>query len=383
MISRSNGTAFQGAYVIARRVGDPRLTAVGVASGARYASSSSSPSLKGLFEIPGLPPGDYTVEIEQIDPSFTGGSSVGPVDPPATLPGPAEFWNGANESGTSTDVPSEASVIAVGAATAIGSINLVINDGTTGVSTATATPAPTATRTPTPVRTATRTATPVATATATRTATPSATGTAARTATPGAGATETPGPTATPTANGALTCGAVPEAGCRKPTAPQRAALMLKDRDLDTRDTLRWKWTRGAATVKGDFGDPLTTTSYALCVYDETAAGQALVLSADIAASGLCAGRSCWQENTRGFRYTNREGTAGGVTSLTLKAGDEGKAQIALKGLGTALAMPTLPFTQDPRVTVQLKNDLGLCWDATFSAPATKTTDTEFRDKSD
>src|SRR6185369_3841047 len=85
-IFRSDGTPFQGAYVIARKVGDPRLTAVGVASGARYASSASNAALKGLYEIPGLPPGDYTVEIEAIDPSFTGGSGVGPLDPPATLP---------------------------------------------------------------------------------------------------------------------------------------------------------------------------------------------------------------------------------------------------------------------------------------------------------
>ena len=68
-VLRSDGmTPFQGAYVIARRLGDPRTTAVGMASGARYfpsvAGGPPSPSLQGFFELPGLPAGSYTVEVE-------------------------------------------------------------------------------------------------------------------------------------------------------------------------------------------------------------------------------------------------------------------------------------------------------------------------------
>jgi len=104
-IFRADGvTPFQGAYVIARQVGDPRLTAVGYASGARYFPSNTggppAPALRGLYEIPGLPAGSYTVEIEPVSHFFTDGSSVGPLDPPAALPGLPEFYNGANEAGT-------------------------------------------------------------------------------------------------------------------------------------------------------------------------------------------------------------------------------------------------------------------------------------------
>jgi hypothetical protein len=45
--------------------------------------------------------------------------------------------------------------------------------------------------------------------------------------------------------------------------------------------------------------------------------------------------------------------------------------------------MPLLPLVQDPTVTVQLKNDAGICWDADYSPPALRNVQSEFRDKSD
>jgi hypothetical protein len=45
-ITRSDGAPFQGAYVIARNVGNPRLVAVGVTSGARYRTGRSSRSIR-------------------------------------------------------------------------------------------------------------------------------------------------------------------------------------------------------------------------------------------------------------------------------------------------------------------------------------------------
>jgi hypothetical protein len=112
---------FQGANVIVRLVDDPateedesRRVAVSVVSGYLFTgnpgqsvtanlqpasenntngspSGSRTPALIGSYEI-SVPPGTYTVEVESIDPSFTGGSSVGPLDPPATVNAP-KFWN--------------------------------------------------------------------------------------------------------------------------------------------------------------------------------------------------------------------------------------------------------------------------------------------------
>ncbi|HIC05103.1 MAG TPA: hypothetical protein EYO65_06245 [Nitrospirales bacterium] len=128
-----NGTTpFQGANVIARRTGDPIHDAVSYVSGALFSNTfgggSSDPAFKGLYTIAGLPPGDYTVEVEQIDPTFTGGSSLNPLDPPAMLPGPEEFYNGENEAGSmGLDDPSEATTITVAAGAIVDGIDILFN----------------------------------------------------------------------------------------------------------------------------------------------------------------------------------------------------------------------------------------------------------------
>ena len=100
----------QYANVIARRVdtggNEDRRFAVSVVSGFQFGTcrgnpitdpsgndcgssgGSSTAAHIGASEIP-LPPGDYMITVESIDPQFTGGSSVGPGDDPIPLPGAA------------------------------------------------------------------------------------------------------------------------------------------------------------------------------------------------------------------------------------------------------------------------------------------------------
>jgi hypothetical protein len=96
----------QFANVVARRVdaggNEDRRFAASVVSGFRFRACHPNPitnppdsdclpggsdvaSHIGLYEIP-VPPGNYTIQIESIDPQFTGGSSVGPSDFPLPLP---------------------------------------------------------------------------------------------------------------------------------------------------------------------------------------------------------------------------------------------------------------------------------------------------------
>ncbi len=93
-------TPAQGYNVIARRVGDPRRTAVSCVSGFLYTAGAGNPfvpdetdtdllygsrdqSLIGYYDLPGLPPGDYTLEVEAINNSadypFVDSSGVGPI----------------------------------------------------------------------------------------------------------------------------------------------------------------------------------------------------------------------------------------------------------------------------------------------------------------
>ncbi len=127
------GAPFDGAFVIARNLDDPRHDAVGYASGARFVPGSADPgaaALSGSYVLAGLTPGaDYTVEVEAISPLFTGGSSVGPLSPPAVLPGPPEFWSGADEAGTDPpDDPSAPGVpIPVSAGTIVTPVDVILN----------------------------------------------------------------------------------------------------------------------------------------------------------------------------------------------------------------------------------------------------------------
>jgi hypothetical protein len=158
----------------------------------------------------------------------------------------------------------------------------------------------------------------------------------------------------------------------------------MKDRLVGRNDLLTWKWTKGGATLRVDFGDPTATTSYALCVYDATGGSPALVAQVDVPAGGAsCAGRPCWRATKRGFKYVDRSGARDGVTWLLLREGFDGAAYVTLEAAGANLPMPALPLVDDPRMVVQLRNDLGRCWGAEFSAPAVRNAAEEFRDKSD
>ncbi len=101
----------QDVNVIARRVdtgaNEDRTNAVSVVSGFKFTADQGNPILGtpgsgsgsllpgdiGLFEIP-VPAGNYTIEVESIDPSFTGGSSVGPFSFPIPMPGTAPAPSG-------------------------------------------------------------------------------------------------------------------------------------------------------------------------------------------------------------------------------------------------------------------------------------------------
>jgi len=105
-------TPAQGVNVIARNTNSPRRNVASAVSGFLFTGNpgqtvtclnpaaptrqtcsnlgdpfgSRDPALIGHFEIP-LPPGTYAISIESVFSGFSGGSSVGPLDPPIPAPG--------------------------------------------------------------------------------------------------------------------------------------------------------------------------------------------------------------------------------------------------------------------------------------------------------
>jgi len=180
----------------------------------------------------------------------------------------------------------------------------------------------------------------------------------------------------------AQTCDPAPLPGCRQPTVENKALLLLKDKGEDKKK-LVWKWLKGDATALEDFGDPTTSTTYTLCIYDETNDVPSLSLTAAVPPGGICDGDPCWSTIGAGFKYKDSAAVNGGIKNLLLKFGEAGKAKIIAKGIGAQLALPGLPLAQDTTVVVQLKNQLGTCWEARYSAPASANDSGGFKDKGD
>lgn len=159
--------------------------------------------------------------------------------------------------------------------------------------------------------------------------------------------------------DGAGTCTGVsaPAAICKAPTASDRATLLLSDSADAARDKLVWKWTKGEAVALAELGEPDTTTTYALCLYDASANPQPRW-------SAVLPPGPRWSEANTGYRFRDRDGTTSGLQSVKLKAGDLGKTSASVSGKGTGLAPPPLPLPLP--VTVQLRNSDGACWGATF-----------------
>jgi len=125
-IRRRDGTFVRGANVIAINTVNPTE---------RYSSVTDYfGNAPGVFELRGLPPGNYFVLAEPIVENFTGGSSVGPYaknrsDLSFLQPIPFEFYNGGSESHDHlADRPDEAVAVTVTANGVTENINFLAND---------------------------------------------------------------------------------------------------------------------------------------------------------------------------------------------------------------------------------------------------------------
>lgn len=176
-------------------------------------------------------------------------------------------------------------------------------------------------------------------------------------------------------------CGPEPEASCLQPAQGKKAVLIVKDGSPNDRDRLTWKWSKGAATSKGDFGDPTMDSDYQLCIYRDST--PRLLMSARAPAGGTCAGVPCWSAKRSGFKYKDEDLTPDGIGLILLKAGEAERAKILVKGRGENLPVPDLA-TFDSAITIQLKDlKTGKCWGAIYSPPAIKSTHQKFKDKAD
>ena len=174
-------------------------------------------------------------------------------------------------------------------------------------------------------------------------------------------------------------CPASP-AVCRGSAASGKSTLTLKDKPVDKGDQLAWKWAVGLTTPKADYGDPLGSDDFAVCLYDQGV----LLTSVTADHGGLCAGKPCWASKPTSFLYKDKDLTPTGTQTLQLVEGlADGKAKIKVKAKGVPLSMPDLSALVGP-IDIQLhRSGGGPCFGSTFSAPFLKNDGVTFKDRAD
>lgn len=166
----------------------------------------------------------------------------------------------------------------------------------------------------------------------------------------------------------------MPQASCRQQTRPRRGRLSIDNWTgrYDKKDRLEFTWRRGESTTLAEFGDPTTTTSYALCVYDGTGA---LVVRASLAAG------SGWRVRRQMVDFADRTLQQAGIRRVVLRsrAATPGAALVRVVGrgkLGTLASggggnlpdLGSLPLATAPGpIRAQWINSLGNCWEGRYN----------------
>jgi Tol biopolymer transport system component len=178
-------------------------------------------------------------------------------------------------------------------------------------------------------------------------------------------------------------CNPVPLVGCRVPSEG-RSSLQFKDKGEAKKRKFGWKWSKGPLTPVADFGDPVTSDSYLLCVYD----GSDRISTGYAEAAKRCGKpgkpKSCWKATKTGYKFKDKSASPVGTSGVGVKGSDDpGKAKINFKGKGANVIMPDLTGLTGP-VLVQMQNtETGTCFEATYSAPFLKQDATQLKAKSD
>lgn len=171
-----------------------------------------------------------------------------------------------------------------------------------------------------------------------------------------------------------------PQYGCVGPFISNNrpvagGGLKIRDVTPDTKDTLTW--TLETTGLASEFGDPLTATSYDLCLYVPGGGPLPydLLARATAPAGGTCHhGRGCWKQVGTGFVYRDTDRTPSGVDSLKVKV-INGKAKLLVKGKGPNLGLPgSLPVNMAPlTILYATSGNTFSIWPATFPNPTVST----------
>jgi hypothetical protein len=153
-------------------------------------------------------------------------------------------------------------------------------------------------------------------------------------------------------------CALAPRTDCRPAVAAARVSLTLA---AGRKPRLDWRWRSVGSFSDTDAEDPVTGSSWRLCLYDGAGG---LLTSALAPGASTCGRRPCWKETGTGFRYHDFHASTG-VTRLDLRAVSASVSTATVLGRGAALGVPSLPAAAGP-LTAQLVTDVD-CWSTSLA----------------
>lgn len=171
------------------------------------------------------------------------------------------------------------------------------------------------------------------------------------------------------TTGGPPACAKTPRSDCR--TAGFSKLKSKKPRVGSERDRFSWIWAKGEATTLAEFGDPTSTTTYNLCVYNDGELSAASTFAPD---------PDAWKATNSGYKRDEKivgvDGGNLGRNSVRLRAGEDGRATIVVQESRITAPDPAFPF--EAPVTVQFVNeDNGTCWESVFESDDFKKNQTD------
>lgn len=177
-----------------------------------------------------------------------------------------------------------------------------------------------------------------------------------------------------------LDCPSSPSMSCATAIGAKTSSLKLRDADGSDRDSLKWKLKGLTGATLAGYGDPTSTASYLLCLYETAAGVPAVAAAAEIPSAATCGAADCWRSNATSWRFRS---TASGSVKASLRAKSSGAGDIKVSAKGSPAFSSALPLDDDPSVTLQLRNSAGACWSAAFAAPASRNDAGSFADVSE
>ncbi len=178
----------------------------------------------------------------------------------------------------------------------------------------------------------------------------------------------------------ALDCPSAPSPSCATAAGSRTSSLKIRDDAGTDRDSLKWKLKGLTGATLSGYGDPTTSTSYLLCLYETTAGTPTVALAAELPSAATCGVADCWRSNSTSHRFRS---TASGSVKASLRAKSGGAGDVKLSAKGAPAFSTVLPLGHDPAVTVQLRSSGAACWSATFGIPAGRNDAGAFADVSD